>query len=56
MLQELAAQTHATTWSIVSLLFFAAFYVVVAVRTFRARREDLDRRARLVLEGDDRES
>ena len=53
MLQELAAQTGDSAWSIVSMLFFLAFYVVIAVRTLRARPEDLDRRARLVLEGDD---
>ena len=53
MLQELAARTRATGWAIASMLFFIGFYVVITVRVFRARPEDLEARARLALEGDD---
>ena len=53
MLQELTADTGAAFWAVVSMLFFLAVYIVVAVRTWRARREDLDARARMVLDGDD---
>ncbi len=52
MLQELAARTGATAWAVASMLFFLAAWVFVAVRTLRARREDLDAMARLPLEGD----
>ena len=53
MLQELAARTGASAWAIGSMLFFLAIYLIVAVRVFRARPEDLEAQARLVLEGDD---
>ena len=53
MLQELAARTGATAWAVASMLFFLAVWVFVAVRTLRARREDLDAMARLPLEGDE---
>jgi len=52
MLQELATRTGASTWAAVSMLFFNAVWAFVAVRTFRARDEELDARARLALEGD----
>jgi hypothetical protein len=52
MLQELASRTGASAWAVVSMLFFLAVWLFVAVRTFRARPEDLDARARLPLEGD----
>ena len=53
MLQELAARTGATAWAVASMLFFIAVWGFVAVRTLRARREDLDARARLPFDGDD---
>jgi hypothetical protein len=53
MLQELAARSGATAWAIASMLFFLAVYLVIAVRVFRTRPEDLDARARLALEGDE---
>jgi hypothetical protein len=53
MLQELAARTGASAWAIGSMLFFIGIWLVIAVRVFRARPEDLDARARLALEGDD---
>lgn len=56
MLQELAARTGATAWAVASMLFFLAVWVFIAVRTVRARREDLDALARLPLEGDDASS
>jgi hypothetical protein len=49
MLQELSTPT-AAAWASVSLLFFAAVYVFVSVRVFRARDEDLEAAARLVLD------
>jgi hypothetical protein len=52
MLQELAARTGATAWAVASMFFFIAVWVFIAVRTFRARAEDLDAHARLPLEGD----
>jgi hypothetical protein len=54
MLQELAAATGATTWAIGSMLFFIGVYVIVAVRTWRAKAEDLEAQARLAL--DDRDA
>jgi len=53
MLQELATRTGATAWAIASMLFFLGVYVVVAVRAFRARPEDLAAHARLALEPDE---
>lgn len=52
MLQELAARTGATAWAVGSMLFFLAVWVFIALRTVRARPEDLDALARLPLEGD----
>ena len=52
MLQELAAQTGAAAWAIASMLFFIGFWLLIAVRVFRARPDELDARARLALEGD----
>jgi hypothetical protein len=53
MLQELAARTGASAWAIASMLFFLAVWVAITVRVFTARRDDLDARARLALEGDE---
>jgi uncharacterized membrane protein SirB2 len=52
MLQELGASTGAALWATASMLFVIAVYLVVAVRAFRARAEDLDARARMVLDDD----
>jgi hypothetical protein len=52
MLQELTAQTGATTWAIASLLFFLGIWLVITVRVFRTPDKTLEARARLVLEGD----
>jgi hypothetical protein len=52
VLQELAARTGATTWAIASMLFFLSVWILVAVRVFRSRPEEMDARARLPLEGD----
>jgi len=52
VLQELAARTGATTWAIASMLFFLSVWILVAVRVFRSRPEEMDARARLALEGD----
>jgi hypothetical protein len=52
MLQELAARTGASTWAIVSMLFFLAAWIFVTVRVVRARPEEMDAQARLPLEGD----
>ncbi|MDP2319032.1 MAG: hypothetical protein Q8O42_06815 [Acidobacteriota bacterium] len=55
MLQELATGSDASAWAIGSLLFFIAVYAFVAVRTWRARPEDLAARARMALdEGEDK--
>jgi hypothetical protein len=53
VLQELAALTGATPWVVGSMLFFIGVYVLVAVRVFTARPEELDAQARLALEGDE---
>jgi hypothetical protein len=52
MLQELAARTGASGWAIASMLFFLVVWLVIAVRVFRTRPEELEARARLALEGD----
>ena len=49
MLQELASPGTAA-WAVASLLFFIAVYVFVTVRVFKAKTEDLDAKARLVLD------
>ena len=55
MLQELATDTSAGAWAIGSMVFFLVVYVVVMVRLFRTRSEELEARARLVLdEGNDK--
>jgi cbb3-type cytochrome oxidase subunit 3 len=53
MLQELAARTGVTGWAIASTLFFLGIYVVITVRVFRARSEDMNARARLALDDDE---
>ena len=53
MLQELAAQTGAAAWAIGSMLFFLAAWAAVVVWIARKRPEDLERQARMPLEGDD---
>lgn len=54
MLQELAAGSDAASaWAVASMLFFVVVYAVVTVQTFSARPDDLDAKARLVLEGDE---
>jgi cbb3-type cytochrome oxidase subunit 3 len=53
VLQELTAQTGAAAWVIGSMLFFLAAWVAVVVWVVRSRREDMDARARLPLDGDD---
>ncbi len=53
MLEELAASSGMTTWAVVSLVFFIAVYAVIAIRTLRARREDMRAMASLPLERDD---
>jgi hypothetical protein len=50
MLQELGASTNASTWAVASMLFFVAVYLVVTVRVFRARPDELDARARMALD------
>jgi hypothetical protein len=52
VLQDMAAQTGASGWVIGSMIFFVAAWAVIAWRVYRARPEDLDARARLVLEGE----
>ena len=52
MLQELAAQTGAVGWAVASMLLFLVVWLAIAWRVFRTRREDLEARARLALEGE----
>lgn len=54
MLQELAAQTGASTWAIASMLFFGAIWIGIAVWVYRTRPEEFEGRARLALEGEPR--
>lgn len=49
MLPDLATAAS-TMLATASMLFFVAVYAWVVVRVVRARGEDLDRRARLVLD------
>jgi cbb3-type cytochrome oxidase subunit 3 len=56
MLQELAAETGASAWGIASMIFFMAAWVAIVVWVLRTRREDLEARARLALEGDAEDS
>jgi len=53
MLRELAEQTGAGALAIASMFFFLAVWVAITLRVFTTRREDLDARARLALEGDE---
>jgi hypothetical protein len=55
MLQELTG-AGAGAWATASMLFFIAVYIAVTVRALRARPDELDAKARLVLEGDDDEA
>lgn len=50
MLQELAARTGASAWVVASMLFFIGVWVFVTVRVVRARRDEMDARARLPFE------
>ena len=52
MLQELAAQTGASALAIASMIFFMVAWVAIAVWVVRTRREDMEARARLALEGE----
>ena len=53
MLQELAASTGAAPWVIASMLFFIGAWVWIAIGVLRAKTEDMDARARLVLDDPD---
>jgi cbb3-type cytochrome oxidase subunit 3 len=52
VLQELAARTGAGGWAIGSMVFFLVIWVFIAFRVVRARREDMEARARLALDDD----
>lgn len=52
MLQQLAVDTGAGGWAIGSMLFFVGVWVVVAVRTWRARPEQMQAQASLPLNDD----
>jgi len=52
MLQELAAETGASVWALVSMAFFFLAWLGIAVWVFRTRPEAFEARARLALEGD----
>lgn len=52
VLQELAAGSGTTAWAIASLVFFLIAWLAIAARVARARRGDMEARARLALEGD----
>lgn len=49
MLPDLATRAS-TILATASLLFFVAVYAFVVIRVVRARREDLDARARMALD------
>ena len=53
MLEELAASSGVSGWAVASLLFFLAVYAFVAVRTIRARRDDLRAQASLPFDPDE---
>lgn len=53
MLQELATETAAGGWATASMLFFGVVYLIVAVRVFRSRSDEMDAKARLALEDED---
>ena len=50
MLQELVAGTGASGWAVGSLIFFLAAWLAIAVRVVRARRDEMESRARLPLD------
>jgi len=52
MLQQVAADSGAVGWAIGSMLFFLCFWVVMAVRTWRARPDEMRSRASLPLNDD----
>ena len=52
MLQELAAETGASVWAIVSMAFFLAAWLGIAWWVLRTRPEEFDARARLAREGE----
>ncbi len=54
MLQELTADTGAAGWAIGSLLFFIAAYILIVVRLYKARPEDLAAHARMALDDDEK--
>ncbi|MFA5910818.1 MAG: hypothetical protein WC815_18715 [Vicinamibacterales bacterium] len=54
MLQELASGSGATGWAIGSLLFFIAAYILIVVRLYQARPEDLAAHARMALDDDEK--
>lgn len=53
MLQELAAHTSTTAWSVASMLFFFGIWAGIAYWVLRSRPEEFDARARLVFESDE---
>lgn len=53
MLQELAADSGATVWPIVSMLFFLAIWLGIAAWVCRIRPEELEARSRLALADDE---
>ncbi len=53
MLEEFAAASDMRWWAVGSLLFFIVVYVILAVRTIRARRDDMRARASLPFEPDE---
>jgi hypothetical protein len=53
MLQELAGRTGAAAWVVASMLFFIGAWVWIAIGVLRAKSEDMEARARLVLESPD---
>lgn len=54
MLQELTAGTDAAGWAVGSLLFFVAAYILIVVRLYKARPEDLAAQARMALDDDEK--
>ena len=52
MLEELAKETGASLWAIASMLFFLAAWTAMALKTWRARPEELEACARLPLADD----
>jgi hypothetical protein len=52
MFEELAVETGAGFWTIVSMFFFLAAWLGIAIWVYQTRPEEFDSRARLALEGD----